>query len=979
MRKVFILCCLLLAFFTPTKAQEYLLHPTEAANRWADSVLATLSPEQKIAQLMVLRLSVVDAKTKKPVYFDSAIHVLIKKYGIGGVCVFQGHPVKLATILNQLQAASSLPLLNSIDAEWGVGMRLYDSVRSLPRQMMLGAIQDSSILYEYGKIVGAQCKRLGIQVNFAPVVDINNNPLNPVINERSFGEDKFKVAQYAIQYMKGMQDMGVMACAKHFPGHGDVAVDSHYDLPVILKSMEALNDLELYPFKEIFAAGIGSVMIAHLFIPAIDNTPNRATSISDAAIHQLLRRQMGYYGLTFTDALEMQGVKKYFPNGEASLQSIMAGNDMLCLPENVEDAIKKIKTAVKKKKISWDEIEYHTKRVLLAKYAYTGVNPSPINTENITADLNQSIEPMRKKIAQNALTLLAKPNNSAFPLKAKDSGKVAYVGIGLSADNVLATELRNQYGAAVFYFNYKLDASRILSTVALIKEKYTHVIIGVHAYSRVPANNFGLSNPSIQLINQLAAIPNSLVLAFGNPYAIKNFCNAPHLVACYDDDVITQQTALEYLQGQWLAKGVLPVTVCEKFPYGSGILLQPSTTLEYADAVAAQLNTSILSAIDTVANEAIAAQATPGCVVLVARNGKIAYQKAYGHFSYDAASPLPTDAVFDLASITKIGATTLGIMKLYDEGKIALEDSVGKFIPESQGSPVAAFTIKNLLLHQAGFSPFIKFYETMMNKKGLPDKKYFATTPKAGYSIKVADQLYFNEKYKDTLYAMIYRSAVQQNPKYVYSDNDFIVLGQIIEKITGKTLDAYLTETFYQPLGLTACFNPIGKIKLDLIAPTEAEVNFRHQLLRGYVHDPGAALFGGVSGHAGLFSNAYDLAVIMQLLMNEGVYGGKNYLKASTIQLFTAYQSSLSRRGLGFDKPEKDNATRKEPYPCMWASELTFGHTGFTGTCTWADPQSGIVYVFLSNRVSPNGGDNKKLLQLNVRSRIQDIIYKARL
>ena len=312
---------------------KFSISQTPAAVNWTDSVFKTLSDDERIAQLMVVRLSTYDAKAKKAIFFDSLVSELIKKYNIGGICLFQGSPVKQANIINKLQLQAKTPILMCIDAEWGVGMRMIDSVLPLPRQMMLGAVSDAAIAYEYGKIVAEQCKRVGLQVNYAPVVDINNNPNNPVINDRSFGEDKYKVALFGIQYMKGMQDNGVMACAKHFPGHGDVAVDSHFDLPVINKSMAQLDSLELYPFREIFKAGIGSVMIAHLSIPAIDNTPNKPTSISKNNVTELMRNQLGYQGLTFTDALEMQGVKKYFPDGAASVESLVAGNDMLCLPD----------------------------------------------------------------------------------------------------------------------------------------------------------------------------------------------------------------------------------------------------------------------------------------------------------------------------------------------------------------------------------------------------------------------------------------------------------------------------------------------------------------------------------------------------------------------------------------------------------------------------------------------------------------------
>jgi beta-N-acetylhexosaminidase len=542
-----------------------------AAQKWVDSVFASLTPDQRIAQLMVVRLS--ERTPKGILFYDDKVKELVKKYNIGGVCLFQGNPTWQANTVNSLQALAKTPIMMCIDGENGLGMR-FDSIIPLNRQMMMGAVQDETIIYNYGKLVGEQCKRAGIQVNYAPVVDVNNNPNNPVINDRSFGEDKYKVASYGIAYMKGMQDVGVMACAKHFPGHGDVAVDSHKDLPVINKTLAQLDSLEFYPFKEIFKAGVGSVMIAHLAIPAIDNTPNKPTSISYKNVTELMRNKMGYQGLTFTDALEMQGVKKFYPDGEASVQSIIAGNDMLCLPGDVAQSIAKIKEAIKKKKLSWADIDTHCRKVLAAKYQYGMANLQPVEVNNITADINSQVNTMKKMIAENALTILNKTDDAFFPLtpNAKAINEVAYVSIGNSMDNAFAKRMRNDYNADVFYFNYKQDAGRILSMVELIKKRYKKVVIGVHNYERVPLNNFKISSSAVNLVTQLQNQTNAITFIFGNPYAIKNWCGAKNLVACYEDDAITQNAAIDLLQGKIQAKGKLPVTVCDKYKYGSGLI-----------------------------------------------------------------------------------------------------------------------------------------------------------------------------------------------------------------------------------------------------------------------------------------------------------------------------------------------------------------------------------------------------------------------
>ena len=951
-------------------AQSQIKSNNVAANAWADSVLTSLTKEQRIAQLMVLRLTSMNPQTKKPIYYDSLVGAMVQKYNIGGVCLFQGGPVMQGTIINNLQRMAQTPLLVSIDAEWGVGMRLFDSVQALPHQMMLGAVQDSKIIYEYGKLVGEQCKRLGIHVNFAPVVDINNNPYNPVINDRSFGEDKYKVALYGIQYMKGMQDIGVLACAKHFPGHGDVAVDSHFDLPVINKSIEQLDSLELYPFRKIFEAGIGSVMIAHLYIPAIDTAANRATSISKNNVTGLLRDKLGYQGLTFTDALEMQGVKKYFPDGEASVQSLIAGNDMLCLPGDVDTAIQKIKSAISNNIISWDEINEHCKKVLLAKYKYIGINSKPVVLPNIASDLNSGIPAMKKLVAENAITLLNKTGNDFFPLTA--TNEIAYVGIGLDSSNAFGKNMKECYKAATFYFNYKTDSSKVAAIIDSIKNRYKKVVIGIHAYSRTPFNNFGINAAATQLVQQLEQQTNSVSFVFGNPYAIKNFCNAVNLVACYEDDTITQQAAFDLLQGKIAAKGKLPVTVCDAYKYGSGI----NTTASFLPEKKT-INYGTFNAIDSIANNAISNGATPGCVVLAAKDGKIVYHKAFGNFNYDGLEKTAYTSVYDMASVTKICATTLTIMKLYEEGKIDIKKTLGHYLPVAKGTDKENLTIENILLHQAGLIAYIPFYREIVDSAGNPLAHYFSAFKNDTFSIRVAENLYLRNSWNDSMMSRILQSPLTKANKYVYSDNDFIFLGKVSEAINGMPLNEYVQKVFYQPLGLTSTgFTPREHMSLNRIVPTEQEPIFRKQLIRGDVHDPGAAMFGGVAGHAGLFSNAYDLGVIMQMLLNGGTFNGKRYLKKETIDLFTGYHSATSRRGYGFDKPEKGNRSKPEPYPSYSASPLTFGHTGFTGTCVWADPTSNLVFVFLSNRVTPDG-NSPKLSKLNVRSAILEAIYVA--
>lgn len=990
MRK-FTLLLTFLAGITGLRAQAP-VYSTDSADRWVDSVFKTLTPDEKIAQLMVIRLSGIDPATRKAVFYDTAVEAAIRKYDVGGICLFQGDPLTQAAHINYYQQIARTPILFCIDAENGLGMRM-DSVIGLPRQMMLGAAGDADLVYRYGRLVGSQCRRIGIQVNYAPVVDINNNPDNPVINDRSFGEDKIHVAEYGVAYMKGLQEEGVMACAKHFPGHGDVAVDSHLDLPVITKDKKQLDSLELYPFKALFEAGVGSVMIAHLYIPAIDNTPNRATSLSYNNVTKLLRKQLHYQGISFTDALEMKGVAKYFPDGDASVQSLIAGNDMLCLPGDVALSLEKIDSAIKAKKIRWKDIDARVKKVLYAKYVYGLAHWAPVNKTNLTTDLNDGVAEMRRQVATDALTLLRNDDPSVFPLHPVDNGssgkaaaglrlfkrkRVAYIGMGLSDDNEFSRRMRTDYNAHVYFFDYNLDSVKAAAALELLSNRYDAIVIGLHNYARFPAHNFAISPSAAWLLQQLQQKEKAVTFVFGNPYAIRNTCDARVLVACYEDDEITQDVAADLLNGRFVAHGHLPVSVCAQWKAGAG-LTDSTAVLPTIKPAEVGMNAATLGKIDAIAREAIEKKATPGCVVLVARHGKIAYQKAFGYMTYDKTEPVYKETIYDMASCTKICATTMATMKLYDEGRLDLQKTLGDYLPWVRGSDKDSLRLWDILLHQAGLVPDVVFYKEVVDssKEQYPVPWVFSTKSDSLHRVRVAENLYLRNDWRDTMDLRILQSKLLPKDKYVYSDNDFIFMGMIVEAITGMTLDQYVRTTYYDPLGMASSgFKPRERFPLGRIAPTADEPIFRRQLIRGDVHDPGSAMFGGVAGHAGLFSDAYDLAVLEQMVLNGGTMNGETFLKPATIDYFTAYHSDISRRGLGFDKPEKDNATRKEPYPCLSASPQTFGHTGFTGTCVWVDPKYDLIFIFLSNRVNPVE-NNPLLSRLNIRGRIQETVYQS--
>ena len=932
--------------------------------QWVDSVFNSLTPEQRIAQLMVIR-----AHSNLGADHVSKVTKEIQQYNVGALCFFQGGPVRQANLTNFYQGIARTPLMITIDGEWGVGMRL-DSVIKYPYQLTLGAMDNQRLVYEMGLAVGEQCKRLGIHVNYAPVVDINNNPDNPVIGYRSFGEDREKVIKFGIAYMKGMQDAGIMACAKHFPGHGDVAVDSHLDLPVINKSRSELDSNEIKPFRELINAGIGSVMVAHLSVPSIDSGEHRASSISKNTITGVLRNDIGFKGLTFTDALEMKGVAKYFPGGVISVEALIAGNDMLCLPEDVGGAIEAIKTAISENKLSWEEINEKVKKVLKAKYQL-GLNQSKtIETNNLLTDLNAKADAIKLKVAKETITVL-KQGTGAASLPLKKNARIAYVAIGDVVQNI-SQQLKNNYTVDTYTMSWKDGDEKADEVFEKVINKYEVVLIGVHNFSNRPANNYGITNSSLSLWRRLNK-SNSITLVFGNVLASANFCNANALIACHQDDDITRSVAISLLEGKVKASGKLPVRVCDH-PAGYGIVLAATELPRPAEKRAIMSQT-----IDSIVTDAIAQKAFPGAVVLALKDGEILLNKAYGTYSFEDPRPVTLESIYDLASVTKISATTVSVMKLYEERKLSLKKKLGDYLPWVNGTDKANLEIEDILLHQAGLVPFIPFYrETIDSATGVPDPSIYSDTQKPGFNIRVAESLYMRSDWQDTMIKRILQSPLGRHGRYVYSDNDFIFLGKIVEQLTGMTLDQYVLKTFYSKIGMrTTGYKPREKFWKDgLIVPTESEKHFRRQLIQGDVHDEGASMFGGVAGHAGLFSNAYDLAMLYQMLLNGGTFNGERFLKEETIKKFTAYGSRDSRRALGFDKPEKDNVTRREPYPSLFASPETFGHTGFTGTCVWVDPKYGLVYIFLSNRVNPTR-NNPLLSSLLVRGKIQDAIIEA--
>ncbi len=937
-------------------------------NKWIDSVFRSLSLEEKIGQLIVVAVYPTIGESHQ-----KAIDGIIEKYKPGALMFSKGSPIQQANLTNHYQSISKTPLLISIDGEWGLSMRL-DSVEKYPRQMLLGAIQNDKLIYDFGQEVGRQCKALGIHINFAPVIDINNNPLNPVIGSRSFGEQRWNVANKGFAYMFGMQKQHIIATAKHFPGHGDTKSDSHYTLPIIKHPYSRLDSLELYPFKYLINNGLTGIMVAHLHVPALDSTKNMVSSLSPRIVDNLLKKKLNFKGLVFTDALGMKATKVFGSQAEVAVQAFRAGADMLLMPRDIPGLVKGIKTAIQQGKISKKELYRRCYKVLQAK-SWVGLDKyKPVDTKTLYKTLHspQSVA-IKHKLIENAITLVEN-KDFIIPFKHIDSIKIASVSIGNGSKTSFQKTLSLYDNIKHFSINKKASWSDYNSLISKLL-KYNIVILGFHSSSHRPSM-YGLTPQSIKFAHALTKYTKVVVDIFANPYILSRFDRRKFygMVMSYENSKVCQDLSAQLLFGGISAAGRLPVSAGKQYPARTG-LIQEKIRLKYATPLEVKVNELKLSRIDSIVTDAINKKAMPGCQILAIKDGVVFYNKSFGYHTYAKKQKVSNNDIYDLASLTKISATTPAIMKLTEEGKINLYDKISKYIKGLDSTDKKSIQVKQLLAHQARLRAWIPFYLKTLNKGRVPDTSIYRHHKDSIFSLAVTDNLYMRKSYVDTMYQQIIKSSLRKRKGYRYSDLGFYLLYKIVSENLQDNFADYLENTFYAPLGSnTLCFNPLRKFPRNQIVPTERDKIFRKQLVQGYVHDYGAAMMGGVSGHAGLFSNANDLAKLMQMYLQKGEYGGQRFFKDKTVGLFTskAYARSLNRRALGFDKPGQ----RKKSPVIRAASPKSFGHSGFTGTIAWVDPKYNFVYIFLSNRVHPDA-NNRKLVKMNVRTKIQAVFYDA--
>ena len=949
--------------------------------QWVDSVYNTLSDRERAAQLFIPMVDPRSGATSK-----ATISKWVKTEKMGGLLFSKGSMEEYATMTNYAQSIADVPVLMSFDGEWGLSMRIKDTPR-FPYNMGLGAISDEKLLYEYGREMARECRLLGIHVNFAPVLDVNSNPSNPVIGYRSFGEDPARVSRLGVAYSRGLEEGGVMSVSKHFPGHGDTSVDSHKALPTVSHDRTTLNMVDLLPFNQYIDARLSGVMVGHLSVPALDKTGTPA-SLSKVITTDLLRDKMGFEGLIFTDALAMKGANSSINNCVAAL---MAGADVLLGSSSPSKDLDAVMAALKSGKITSKMIETRCKKMLAYKYALGLTVEKPINISGLESRINSSTaEAVNRKLSA-ALMTIVRNDSKLLPIRGLAERSIAVVNLGASSNEIFSQFCRKYANVKVYSTSGGLSAS----TLSAIKN-HDVVIVGV----------FNDKAAQKQAFAQLKSIPNMVPVFFMNPYEMAEFGASLNglktLVLAYDDTRYIREYAAQAIFGGIEVSGRLPVNLKGIAPLGTGVKLKKSR-LGYTTPEAIGLNPNLEARVDDLVNQGLKTKAFPGCQVLVAKDGNVIINKSYGTLDFEEKKEVTDETLYDLASVSKATGTLSGVMRAYDEGLFDLDAPVSEYIEPLQGGDKSRITVRQLLFHESGMPAAVNMFNMMMDTAtydgkliqnaqsptysikiengayGHKDAKLRRdiTSPEAtdGFTLAAADGIYVGQATMDTIMSRIYNIKLRDTKKYNYSCLNFCLLMNMEEWLTGRPHNEWVDETIFAPLGaFHTGYRPLDRWSKSDIAPTEKDNFLRRQLVWGYVHDETANFSGGVQGNAGLFSNANDLAKLCQMWLNGGEYGEERLLSEETVELFTTSKSSTCRRGLGFDKPDKRND--KNSPTCREASAATFGHTGFTGTCFWVDPQSQLIYIFLSNRVHTTR-NNSAFSKLNIRPRIFSEVYKA--
>jgi len=964
-------------------------------NRWVDSVFNTMSPEARIGQLIIAAVTPSSQEATREL-----VQRLVTKNMVGGLIYEKSSIADQAYVTNLAQSLALVPLMITIDGEWGLGMRLKE-VPDFQRNLILGAIDNDMLLYEYGREVARQCRRMGIQVNFAPVLDVNDNPDNPVIGTRSFGENPDLVARHAIAFARGLEDGGVMAVGKHFPGHGSSNEDSHKTLPVIDKKLQELNTCELVPFRKFIDAGLSGILTAHLLVPSVESQQS-PTSLSRACITDLLRDQMDFQGLVFTDALNMKGATQLL-NGSACVNALLAGNDVLLMPEDIASEIAAIQRAVNNGTLSQDIVNERCKKILRYKYALGLTSRQHVNTANLLADVNsQHAEVLKRQLTAGSITVI-KNNDDILPIHNLQSRHIAVATIGNDKGTTSKFTRRCADYAQVTRFDLSKAGSASELAEQLHDGHFNTIIVEVGDDS---ADNRAALNAVVKKCK------NVILVLTCKPYDLRQYGSAitnkhvKAVVLTYENTTVAEDYAAQTIFGGNAAGGNLPISLAfngkkTRYEAGHGIHYD-ANRLGYTIPAEAGLDNRLTAQIDSVCRLGVQQHAFPGCQVIVARHGKVVYKGSFGAIDYNNPNKVDDNTLFGLASVSKATGTISGVMKAFDDGKFRLDDRASEYIPGLRDGDKQDITFRDLLYHETGMPASLDMWKMMMDPNtysgvliagaedathpikvmngawGHKDAKLrtdiLSTVKTDKFNIAIADGIWGGRVTYDSVMNRIYHAKLGKK-KYLYSCCNFSLLADAVQRMTHSPLNYYVNNYIFAPLGAYhTLYRPLSKFPRDQIAYTEKDTYLRRQHIHGYVHDELAAFSGGVQGNAGLFSNANDLAKLLQMWLNGGTYGGVRLLKASTVETFTTQKSPNSHRGLGFDKPVVGNPNASNT--CAEATPETYGHTGFTGTCFWVDPKNDMFYIFLSNRVSPTR-NNPNFGRISARSHIQSLIYRA--
>jgi len=930
--------------------------------QWVDRIYHEMTLEEKVGQLFMPMVFT----EKDSTHYKQTLN-LIENYKLGGLVFSLGGPVEQSQWLNSFQKASKTPLLIAIDAEWGVAMRL-DSVTSFPWPMTLGAVKDTTLLRAIGKEMGRQEKRLGIHYSFSPVLDINTNPKNPIIGNRSYGASAERVVRQAMSVMKGHHEVGILTSGKHFPGHGDTAQDSHKTLPTVSFSAKRIREVELEPYRQLINNGLSSVMVAHLNVPSLTEE-GLPTSLSKEVIQEILKKELKFKGLVVTDALNMKGVSEYNKVENIDLTAFLAGHDLLLISNDIPKGIEAIVKAYKKGKVTEDRLSHSVKKILKAKYKVGLHNYKAVETTHLIEDLNSvAATALYTDAMGKALTLL-KNDQNLLPLKGKNT--IGHIALGEAPSASFESQLR-KYSSII-----KIEGVNAVNALEKTKKMDT-LIVSFHRSNENPWKASDFSQEQIEIISKLAAKKTLILDVFVKPYALaalEEVRSIDALLVSYQNSPISQQLSADALFGAQSISGRLPVNVSNSFQEGAGLDLLKQHRLGYASPEIMGFDSRQLSEIERLAQVAIDSVMTPGMRVLVARKGKMVYDKSFGYHTYKKKRKVKNEDIYDLASLTKILATLPLVMKAVSEGKLHLETTVAELLPNWKETNKANITLKQMLSHQAFLYPWIPFYKETLNSKGFPKKSIYQSRASEHYNLMVTPRLFLKSDFEEEMYQQIKGSVLIESPISKYSDLPFYILKKYFETERGKAYNQLVHEEVFQPLGLTRItYQPLTKFSKEEIVPSEVDSYFRHETLQGSVHDMGAAMQDGIGGHAGLFGDAYDVTALMLMYLQEGEYNGVSLIKGNVISQFNQryYDDLGNRRGIGFDKPQLEGAHQST---CGCVSEKSFGHSGYTGTYAWADPEDEIIIVILANRTYPN--DNFTYSKSNIRTRIQELVYKA--